>query len=53
MPFEENDFNNNNNQRHQKHENGNAVDAMHVLDPTRVRSIRVPLFDVQVFCNLP
>ena len=40
-------------QTYQKHKNGNAVDAMHIAHPFTMRCIRVPFFNVEVFCNLP
>jgi hypothetical protein len=52
MPFKENSFDGNHNQREQEHENGNAVDTVHVFHPLAVRCVRVTLFDVEIFCYL-
>lgn len=37
----------------QEHEDGNAVDAMHIFHPLAVRCVRVTLFYVEIFCHLP
>jgi hypothetical protein len=43
----------NNDQPHNENENRNTVDAVHVLHPSRMRGIGVPLFEIKVFCQLP
>ncbi|HMH33138.1 MAG TPA: hypothetical protein VK543_08930, partial [Puia sp.] len=54
MPFsKENDANDDDEQADQKHENGYAVDAVHVFHPFAMRGIGVALFDVKVFGDLP
>jgi hypothetical protein len=36
-------------QRDQEHKNGDAVDPVHVFDPSAPRSIRIFLLDIKVF----
>jgi len=52
MFFEKNKPDCNNDHRQQKHENGNAIDAMHIAHPFAVRCIRIFFFDIEVFCYL-
>jgi hypothetical protein len=53
MPFaKENDPDDDNDEAEKKHENGYAVDAMHILHPCTVRGIGISLFDVKVFRDL-
>jgi hypothetical protein len=33
----------------QEHKNRNAVDRIHVTDPTAVRFVRIPLPDIKIF----
>ena len=41
-----------NDQRHQEHQDGNAVDAVHVLHPLCARRMGISFFDIEVFGNL-
>ena len=41
-----------NNDRDQKHENGNAIDPMHILHPLRMRCVRITLLDVEILPDL-
>ena len=52
MSFKENIFDNNYNQREQEHENGNAIDAMHIFHPLAMWCVRVTFFYVEIFCYL-
>jgi hypothetical protein len=36
----------------QEHENGNAIDAMHITHPFTMWCIWVSFFDVEIFCKL-
>ena len=47
MP-EEDHFNDYDNQGDKKHENRNAVDAMHVFHPLRMWLIGVSFFDIEI-----
>jgi len=42
----------NNDETYEEHEEGNAVDAMHILHPTGMWSLRISFFDVEVFGQL-
>jgi hypothetical protein len=48
----ENCFDHDNDYRHEEHKNGGPVDPMHVPHVLRIRRIRIPLFDVEVFLDL-
>lgn len=50
---EENKPDQHNDQRCQEQQDRQAVDAMHVFHPLRIRRIGVPLFEVEVLCYLP
>ena len=39
-------------QPNQKHENGYAVDTVHITHPFTMRCVRISFFDIEVFCNL-
>jgi len=51
--FNNEQLNQQNDQSNEEHENGNPVDPMHVPHPLRIWRIGVPLFNVEVFFNLP
>lgn len=42
----------NNDQCYQEHEQGNAIDPMHVLHPSRMRSPGIPFLNVEIFGQL-
>jgi hypothetical protein len=46
VPLKEKQFNDQDDQGNEEHEDGNAVDAMHIPDPLRVWSIGIFLPDV-------
>ena len=50
--FEKNCPDDQDDQPNKKHKNGNPVDPMHIPHPLRIRRIRVPLFDVEIFLYL-
>jgi hypothetical protein len=52
MAFENEKLQEQENDPHQEHENGDPVDPMHIPHPLRVRRIRIPLFDIEVFGDL-
>ena len=52
LMFEEK-FKGKNNQAKDEHENADTVDAMHVFHEVRFRTIRIGLFNVEIFCYLP
>jgi hypothetical protein len=45
--------NRNDNQTHQEHKNGNAINAVHISHPSAMRRIRISLFQVEIFSELP
>ena len=53
MMFDKKYLDQQNDQSNEEHENGYPVDPMHVPHPLAIRRIRVPLFNVEVFFNLP
>lgn len=52
MPLKEDQFDQYDYHSCKEHENGNAVDAMHIPDPLGIRSIGVLFFEVEIFCYL-
>jgi hypothetical protein len=52
MMFEKQVPHDQNDQPYQEHEYGNAVDPMHVSHPLRIRRIRIPLLDIEIFSYL-
>lgn len=52
MSFENKQFKYNNDQSYEEHEQGNAVNPMHVLHPTGMWSLRIPFLYVKVFGQL-
>jgi hypothetical protein len=40
-------------ERYQKQQNGNTVNAMHVLHPLRIRPVGILFPDVKIFAYLP
>jgi hypothetical protein len=53
MTFEKNEPDDHKDQPQQKHKDGDTVDPMHIPHPLRIRRIRIPLLDVEIFLNLP
>ena len=52
MMFDKKYLDNQNDHPHQEHKNRYPVDPMHVPHPLRIRRIRIPLFNVEVFLDL-
>ena len=52
MFFQDKNPDENNDQARQEHENGYAVDAVHVFHPPGIWGFGVPLDKVKVFCDL-
>ena len=50
--FEEYQFDKQEDERKEKHQDGNPVDPMHILEPGSLRCIRVLFLDIQIFCYL-
>jgi hypothetical protein len=52
MFFENEKLKQQDNDPRQKHKDRNPVDPMHIPHPLRVRRIRIPFFDIEVFGDL-
>jgi hypothetical protein len=52
MLFENKQLQQQNNDPRQKHKDRYPVDPMHIPHPLRIRRIRIPLLDEEIFLNL-
>jgi hypothetical protein len=53
MMFDKKYLDNQNDHPNEEHKNRYPVDPMHIPHPLRIRCIGIPLFDVEIFFDLP